>query len=1027
MALPLPTTTDVQIVRMVKALFDAAPGNTYLTAFQDDVAENGLTAFANGLAAYVSTDAATLASTVVANLGLTGDSATNGELYLLQEFAANPGNYGQVILNAMNALSGMESDPIFGADAAAYNASVLAAYTYSIDTDNTTTNLVTLMAADDAAAENIGQTFPLTSGIDSVVGTTGNDTINALENSLGAATLTGLDAIDGGAGTDTLNVTDTAAIGDPTTVTVANVEVANLTSAGTIAANVSAWTGLTTVKSVSVGDADFTAAATTDVTATVSAHAANGVSVTGGKDVSVAATGTTTGTVGITNAAGAVAVAVTGNYTDGADTDLGDITVVGGTTVSVTQASGITAAESTAAVTDGTNNKVTQGDVSVTGIATTTAVTVTQAAAVTEVDSTGTDGVIGVTTGAVTIADANAASTTKAATIATVTLNNYGNSTISSNALSTLNLSGTAGTLGITTGLTTPTNTTLALNLNKVSGTNTITDSTAAGGGAGYTAINVTTSGAASTLANIAAVDVTTLSVAGDQKLTLTTAAGLSSLSTVTVSGAASFTSSAATGLGAVKTLTSTSTGTTTVTVDATAVAVTGGAGVEAITYEAAIGATAKIDLGAGNDSLKLFAATTKGATITGGDGTDTLVVADGDFIDGVVTYSSFEVADITSAAAGTLDMDYLASATSIISKGTFGATDITDAVAGTTVSMTSVASTNTTTGAALSYALKDDTGTADSVTVSLNSLDTDTNVAASDDVDGKLTVTSFTADGIETFNISSNASTTDGDLTAGDYVNTITSLAGDAVKTLTLTGAADLTITDLTVDTLTKVDASAMTGQLTISLDASADTVAVAVLGGSAADTITMTSNTAANNIIVGNGGADVITLAAAGTKETVRFAADTDSVLTLTDTTTPAVTPVVYDTATGYDSVTNFTTTEDKIELSSLLGLATGDARTAIAGKGTISDPSADATDMTQAELAAALQTLIGTGVDFFNDGTTDRAVAQVLVDDNVTDDAILFVDVNADGDFTNGTDCAIYLVGATTGLVITDIVFG
>ncbi len=821
-------------------------------------------------------------------------------------------------------------------------------------------------------------------------------------------------------------MTETAGITVPSTATVKNVEVANITSAGTVAADVSGWTGLTTLKSVSVGDADLTAA-TTDVTATVSAQAANDLTVSGGNAVTVTATGTTTGTVHVTNAAGAVAVSVTGNYTDGADTDIGDITVSGGTTVSVTQASGITSAESTAAKTDATNFKVTQGDVAVTGTAATTTVTVTQDAAVTEVDSTGTDGVIGVTNGKVTIADANAASATKAATITTVTLNNYGaSSTISSNALSTLNLSGTAGTLGLTTGLTTPTNTTLALNLNKLSGTNTITDSTAAGGGAGYTTINVTTSGAASTLAGIAAVDVTTLNVAGDQKLTLTTAAGMTGLTTVNVSGAASFTSSAATGLAAVKTLTSTSTGTTTVTVDDTAVAVTGGAGVEAITYETAIGATAKIDLGAGDDSLAIIAASTKGATITGGVGTDTLVVGDGDLINGDVTYASFEVADITGAAAGTLNMTNLASATSVISKGTFFATSITNAAAGTTVSMTSVASSNTTTGAALSYALKDATGTADSVTVSLNSLDTDTNVAASDDVDGKLTVTSFTANSIETFNISSNASTTDGDLTAGDYVNTITSLVGDAVKTITLTGAADLTITDLTAAVLTKVDASAMTGQLNIALDASANASAVAVLGGSAADTITMTSNAAANNIIVGNGGADTITLAAAGTKETVRFAADTDSVLTLTDTTTPAVTPVVYDVASGYDVIANFTTGEDKIELSSALGLGTGDARTAITGKGVLAaDGSADS----NAEIAATLQTLIGTGANFFNDGTVNRAVAAVTYDDTTAaeDFVMLFVDTNADGNFTLGTDQAIMLTGITATPLISDIVFG
>jgi hypothetical protein len=291
--------------------------------------------------------------------------------------------------------------------------------------------------------------------------------------------------------------------------------------------------------------------------------------------------------------------------------------------------------------------------------------------------------------------------------------------------------------------------------------------------------------------------------------------------------------------------------------------------------------------------------------------------------------------------------------------------------------------------------------------------------------------VSAVIANAIESFSISSNATTTDGSIdgktlyAAKDYTNTISSLAGDAVKTVTLTGAANLTVTDVTAAALTRVDASAMTGALNITLDASANAGAVAVLGGSAADTITLTGNVAANNIIQGNGGADVITLAAGGTKETVRIASDTDAVLTMTDTTVPAVTPVVFDTIKGYDTIVNFSTGEDKIELSSALGLATGDARSAIAGKGTIGGGTA----ASEADLAAAFQTLVGTGAGFFNDGAANRAVAAVAIDgDGVTilDGTLVLIDTDADGNFTNGTDQAIYLVG-TSSLVITDFIFG
>ncbi len=109
----------------------------------------------------------------------------------------------------------------------------------------------------------------------------------------------------------------------------------------------------------------------------------------------------------------------------------------------------------------------------------------------------------------------------------------------------------------------------------------------------------------------------------------------------------------------------------------------------------------------------------------------------------------------------------------------------------------------------------------------------------------------------------------------------------------------------------------------------------------------------------------------------------------------------------------ITGFVSTEDKIELSSALGLATGDARTAIAGKGAIDNSSS---------LAEGFEALIGDGVDFFNDGAADRALA--FGDDGT--DGWLFVDANADGNFTFADDMVISLAGVTS-IVISDVVFG
>jgi len=75
-----------------------------------------------------------------------------------------------------------------------------------------------------------GQTFTLTTGVDNIVGTSGNDTINAYINTTTATavqtTLTGSDVINGGAGTDTLNLSieGANAAGSLPAATITNVE-----------------------------------------------------------------------------------------------------------------------------------------------------------------------------------------------------------------------------------------------------------------------------------------------------------------------------------------------------------------------------------------------------------------------------------------------------------------------------------------------------------------------------------------------------------------------------------------------------------------------------------------------------------------------------------------------------------------------------------------------------------------------------------------------------------------------------------
>ena len=270
-------------------------------------------------------------------------------------------------------------------------------------------------------------------------------------------------------------------------VTVNNVGTINVTSGEAIgatgagnqvntASSIEGLAGLTQLTIKDVGGTYLKAATTANVTVTDLAQAATNEQVEGGQNVSITTNATSTGTITVGALQGTPGTAtstpvgtVTINENVASAATSGTITVNGGTvdTITVTPST-------TVGATSGS------GAINVNGSAVTTSVTVNQSAL-----ATASATVAGVTDGVVTIKDANFGSATKAATITSVTLANYGTgSAISSNALNSLTLSGTGGTgamaLGLTEGLTSPTNTTLALNLNGLGNSTTaavITDS----------------------------------------------------------------------------------------------------------------------------------------------------------------------------------------------------------------------------------------------------------------------------------------------------------------------------------------------------------------------------------------------------------------------------------------------------------------------------------------------------------------------------------------------------------------------
>lgn len=261
------------------------------------------------------------------------------------------------------------------------------------------------------------ETCLLTTGIDTLVGTAGNDTFNAADSAVAgqaatAPTFTALDSIDGGAGIDTLNIIQTAAIPNVSSATVKDIEVANLTSGAAIGAtgagnafDTSAWTGLTNLNVLKATGAFVKAANTTDVTI---ANAGAAVAVTGGKsvtidkdmmiaagaitvdaagDVTVTATKSNAGAGGITIGATTAVTGVVNVSSTGADIVGGTgaktmdaIAVTGGTTVNVAQSTNSASGDAATKVSN--TDVVTQGAVTVTGTSATKTVNVTQDAAV---------------------------------------------------------------------------------------------------------------------------------------------------------------------------------------------------------------------------------------------------------------------------------------------------------------------------------------------------------------------------------------------------------------------------------------------------------------------------------------------------------------------------------------------------------------------------------------------------------------------------------------------------------------------
>lgn len=352
---------------------------------------------------------------------------------------------------------------------------------------------------------------------------------------------------------------------------------------------------------------------------------------------------------------------------------------------------------------------------------------------------------------------------------------------------------------------------------------------------AGIETLAITSTGAASTLASVVDSSLTTVTAAGDQKVTITAA-----LPTT------------------VKTVTSTQTaGGLTVTAGVADVSVTGGAGDDKVTFTGSF---------------------TSADSFNGGAGRDTVVANMAEYTATVasVTYaaaaklSNVEIIEIADQLSANFDASKITGEDTYTLSAGFATSTISGVTSGTTFNLNAASAGQTLT-----------VPTATSLNLVIGSLGTPTVP-----VDGIGNVGTIAAAAATSLTVASNGISAVADSTK-TTANTL-ALTAAAATSVTVTGNEDLTLT-MTGTALKTFDASATTGQNNYAVTfASGATISggsgTETIGGSAgADVIT---GGAGNDSITGNGGADTITGGAGN--DTFAYAALADSSGTTVDTIT-------------------------------------------------------------------------------------------------------------------------------------------
>lgn len=699
--------------------------------------------------------------------------------------------------------------------------------------------------------------FAHCSGVDTIAGTTGNDTINTTAANMGA-----FDTVDGGAGIDTLNIDDTAAGASAIVGTYTGIEKLVIQSAAGLASNAlnttSKFAGLTSVKVSMAKDTTLqtvTAATTTAVEVVNTGSAA--VTVVGG------------GTTGkVTTAAGNILVGQSSSpaasdanaYTSvSAKTATGTVTITDNSGTSGAVGSTLTSVSVTGTVgsTTGATALTGKGITSVSLKDTSGNVTITNATTGGHALSLG---VAGVTAGTIADSTATSAAITASATTAAGTGNTF---TMTGNSIKSLSVAA-AKSVTLTSALT---------------GLETVVVT-----GAGGLVADLSDDGTSTTAGNLTSVD-TTGSTAS------TSAANGTSANVITISNSTSYAGGA---------------GVDQVTVGASTKAITLGAGNDKLTLTALLGTGGTADAGDGIDTLVL---------------TNTLAtgISSSTFNAKLSNFEQLEISAIDNSSGtsgtGTIDLGYLANVNNYVrfnaitaaSGHTWGET-VNNLANGGTVEL---AGDITATHASLTIGVANAAyGLSDSLNLKLTSSNAvraggsvTANGVESINITTSNTATtptayndtlSLTATAVKTLVVSGNAGLT--------LTNTSTTLTSVDASGITLgdfswtTGAlaANATITG-TAQGSNTIDASSMAAgkSVTISVGAGKAGVANTLKGGAAADTITggagndtITTGGGLDNVTTGGGNDVVVVTAGSGTSTNYVVVSDFASGVTVYDT---------------------------------------------------------------------------------------------------------------------------------------------